>query len=226
MSSFVASWPATVRRGGNRLAAWLRAWLSAYVPWLVERRPTVQIDLGPWLPGWALRLAMGMLALGCAGPFVRSPLVSTVIIGLVIAVTLRPSGVGPSTVLIVIAVLAAAGPAPAAGETLRTGLLVWDCMPWLSSVSWSVGPPGPPVSKSRPCWVPLPRSSPSRPWSSHWPCSAVGCRAALSARHVGDPGDPRSLVVTYVWLPRLGEPSQRRWKRSSYSRWATRSISS
>ena len=105
----------------SRVRNWAAAWLTAYLPRLALRRPQVHIALGPWLPCWGLRLALGVLALLCAAMVVRSPLAWVGLILLAIAVVVRPSGIAPAALIMAVALSMAVGPE---GTALRTALLI------------------------------------------------------------------------------------------------------
>lgn len=76
-------------------------------------KPWVKVDLGPHLPGWAYRLLLGMIALGC-GLLAFDGVITWVIGGLMIAVIMfRPGGMAPATLVIILAIaLLASGGSP------------------------------------------------------------------------------------------------------------------
>ncbi len=122
--AFTAAFMAAFRRRSRLLTAWL----AAYLPRLTERRPSVQVVLGAWLPGWGLRLALGALALSCASLVVRGPAAWVVLIALSAAVVIWPAGVAPAAIVVVLGVVyAARGPSTGSGTEaalLQTALLL------------------------------------------------------------------------------------------------------
>ncbi len=199
----------TAVRGGNRgsrlsrVRSWSSAWLTAYLPRLALRRPRVHVALGAWLPCWSLRFALGVMALLCAAMVVRSPLAWVVLILLTIAVVVRPSGIAPAALIMALALTMAVGPE---GTALRTGLLIIG----LHAVA-QLG-----VLLGRASWtarveigalaVPLRRFLGIQAFVQ--PLALIG--GWLAGRDLGLALLPLLaslglVVVTYVWLPGLGD---------------------
>ena len=190
----------------RRLGRLTTAWLAAYLPRLTERRPPVQVDVGAWLPGWSLRLALGALALGCALSVVGGPVAWILLIGLSAAVVVWPSGVAPSAVVVAIAIVHAAGPQTEHGEAmLHTALLLlglhalaqWGLL--IGRASWTG------KVELGALLAPLPRFLGIQAFVQ--PLALLG--GWLAGRTPGPAVLPLLAVlglglVAYLWLPRLG----------------------
>lgn len=100
-----------VRRSGPaRALAWLTAWLTAYVPIVRRHRPRVRLELGPWLPGWLLRLVLAVSVFALAAVVGGGRLAWGVLVVLAACVFVWPSGVAPGAAVIFLALLLATRP--------------------------------------------------------------------------------------------------------------------
>lgn len=199
---------ATLTSGLRRLRRVVAAWFAAYLPRVTERRPSVQVELRAWLPGWALRLALGTLALGCASLVVRGPVAWTLLIALSVAVVIRPSGLAPAAIVVVIAIVyAARGPLPDPSTSSGTeaallllglhALAQWAVL--VGRASWSAR------IEVGALLAPLPRFLGVQVFVQ--PLAVLG--GWLAGRGAGLAALPLLAVlglalVAYMWLPRLG----------------------
>lgn len=76
-------------------------------------KPWVEVGIGPHVPGWAYRLVLALVALGC-GLLVITGVFAWVVAGLMIAVIIfRPGGMAPAAYVIIVALgLLGAGGSP------------------------------------------------------------------------------------------------------------------
>lgn len=69
---------------------------SVRARWAVRNRPRVQIETGPWVPGWALRVGLIALALGSGLVVAKSPLLVVGLIAVVVFLLVRSVGLAPA----------------------------------------------------------------------------------------------------------------------------------
>ena len=121
----MTSVPESVRpRRTVRVRAWVAAWLEAYVPLLRRRRPRTGIQLGPWLPGWVLRLVSAATILGLAAAAGAGSVAWVVVAGIAAWLLARPSGIAGGAAVVTLALLLALRPEPVAPLVLAVVLVL------------------------------------------------------------------------------------------------------
>lgn len=112
-----------LRSGLFRLWVQVSTWLLAYLPERSKaRRPPVRIHTSAAVPGGVLRLAVVLIGLVCASTVVTGPPGWVVVIGLLVGLYCAPGTLVAGALVIVLGLLMAFDPSPAAAW--RTPLLV------------------------------------------------------------------------------------------------------